>query len=259
MTISRFSVMTFTSSVAPSEDGGKAVQRVMGQATPTDVLLPSGALVLAYIDGGVAGDRVSAHDGGAALAEVRQAGFAMTQQVMRAARSAAGRAGLSVEGSILRSPPEALADARVAVIILANGARAVAEAALTAARKKDRIRLRDRVAQQLREIFGDVAIRHEVPLLGGSRTSHRVDWLVRLSDSRQLAIDVPVPDSSSIASTVLRQIDLRRGSISGLHQAIAFDEDDEWTATELSQLAMADVPLVSSRRMAEQLRTMIAG
>jgi hypothetical protein len=118
------------------EDGVKAVQRVMGQATPTDVLLPSGALVLAYIDGGVAGDRVSAHDGGAALAEVRQAGFAMTQQVMRAARSAAGRAGLSVEGSILRSPPEALADARVAVIILANGARAVAEAALTAARKK---------------------------------------------------------------------------------------------------------------------------
>lgn len=258
MTVSRWTLATYsTTHVAPPRDA-LGVRGAVGQPTLTDVLLPSGALVVAHVEGGVAGDRVSAHDGGAALAEVRQAGFVLTQHVLRAARSAAGRAGLSVEGSVLRSPPEALSDARVAVVVLANGARTVAEAALAAARKKDRLRLRDRVAQQLREIFGDVAIRQEAPLVGSSRAAHRVDWLVRLSDTRQLAIDVPVPDSSSIAATVLRQIDLRRGSIAGLRQAIAFDEDDEWTAAELSQLAMAEVPLVSARHMADQLRTMMA-
>ncbi|WP_424813594.1 hypothetical protein [Roseococcus sp. YIM B11640] len=234
----------------------RPVARVSGShlLVPTDVMLPNGATVLVFLDSGQAGARVTAMDGGAALAQVTDAGREVTPAVFAAARGAAKPFGLSLEGTILRSAPEALEDARTAILLLANGARAVADAALAAARKQDRQRFRDRVRAELTRIFADAMVRPHASFSGESQERHNFDWLVSISPDLQLAIDTPVPEHASIAAAVMRNLDVGKRHVRGLRQAIAYSEDDGWTASELAQLRLANVPIIPAPALEASLR-----
>lgn len=229
-----------------------------GVLVPTDVLLPNGATVLAIVQGGDAGDRITAHDGGAALHQVTDAGLPVGKAILAAARIAARQHGVTLEDGCVRTAPEDVADAWAAVVILANATRAVAEAALQAARKQQHDRFRDRVLSQLRRIFVDAPVHAHAPLKGFSEDALRFDWLVGLPGGRQLALDTPVPDSSSVAAVVLRQIDLARKRPEGVIQAIAYDDADAWPSTTIRQLQLARVPVVRAAEFAPTLLRLTA-
>lgn len=223
---------------------------------PTDVMLPSGVNVVAYVEGGQAGDRVTATDGGDALHEVIATGRVLTDHAMRAAARVARRHGLTLEGTVLRSHPEAVEDARAAAIWLANGARAVAEAALAASRKRERALFRDRVRADLLRIFDDSKLHQRAILAGASEDKHRFDWLVGMPGGGHLVLDVPVPDHSSIAAVIVRHLDLKELHRPDVRQAITYDDSDEWPTQQIAQLRLARVDLIPAQFLVEKLRAL---
>jgi hypothetical protein len=224
----------------------------------TDVLLPNGSQVIAVVEGGAAGERITVSDAGAALISVAEAGLALDGAANASMRRLATKLGLSLVGGILRSevvPPD---DAGYAVTLLANGAREIAKAAFDAGRRQERCRFRERVEQELGSIFGAAIVQKGARLSGYSEDTLRFDYLVTLSNHRRLVVDAPVPDGSSIASVVLRQADIKAAKIPDMHQVIVYDEADHWRSTSLAQLKLAQVPLVSARFLQAGLMAAVA-
>ena len=215
----------------------------------TDVILPNGSQVVIIIEGGASGERVTASDAGAALISVSEAGFSLDEGAYSSVKRFARSLGLSLSNGVLRSEPVSPDEAAYAVVTLANGVREVARLAFEAGHRQERKRFRERVEGELSRIFVAATVRKSARLRGASEDNLRFDYLVTLDPSRRLVVDAPVPDGSSIAAVVLRQSDLRAAHIMGLHQAIIYDEEDRWPSASLSQLRLAQVPLVSARRL----------
>ena len=223
----------------------------MGDAiiVPTDVLLPSNVTCIVVIEGGATGHEITASDAGAAMACVREAGLEVSAAVERAAARAAQPYGMVLEKGVLRSQPEAVAEARYLVLCMANTMSIVANAALSAARKQEKTRFRERVQKELNLIFAQDRVQKNAPLRGFSQDTHRFDFVVGFGEGRKLALDVPIPDPSSIAAVVLRQTDMRAAELQNVRQAIAYDKEDHWTSSGLAQLKLARVPLVTSEHL----------
>lgn len=225
---------------------------------PTDVTLPSGAVLVAVIEGGKAGDRITISDAGAVLTDMADTGARVTEAVRRAFRLAARRHGLESEHAQLRLGPVAIDDAAPAIALFANAARAVADAIAIAARKSSRERFRERVRAELGRIFDMRSVHPDGPLQGKSASTHRFDYVVTLDGGRQLAIDAPVPDQSSIAAVLLRQMDVRAADLPNVRQAIAYDDGDEWPTPSLAQLHLAGVSLVRAENLERGVRDVVA-
>lgn len=213
---------------------------------PTDVMLPSGALVTAVIEGGKAGDRITVSDAGAAIAEVSDAGLEVSDRVYSTARRIAARGSARFADGAIQIGPVPVAEAHGAVVLLANLTRDVAEMALKAARQQEHSRFRERVRAELNRIFTDAAVAARVTLEGASSERHQFDYLVGLSDGRRLALDVPLPDQSSVAAVTLRQLDLKATASPLIAQAIAYDDDDHWPTATLQLLRLAGVPVINA-------------
>jgi hypothetical protein len=234
--------------------------RRMGNAivVPTDVLLPSHVACMVVIEGGATGNEITASDAGASLACVLEAGLEINLLVTRAASRAAQQYGISLEKGVLRSQPEAISEARYLVMCMANAMHSVAVAALAAARRVEKTRFRVRVQQELNHIFSQQNIRRHSELRGFSQDSHHFDFVIGLPRGMKLALDVPIPESSSIAAVVLRQADIRAARIDGVKQAIAYDKADHWTTSGLAQLQLARVDLISSENLRVGLEAVAA-
>lgn len=219
----------------------------------TDVLLPNGSKVVVVVEGGATGTRVTVSDAGAALIALAEAGLALNEAAYASVKRVARSLGLALETGVLRSEPVPPEEVSYAVVVLANGAREVAQAAFEAGARQERRRFRERVEQELARIFGDAIVQKSARLRGASEDSLRFDYLVTMSPHRRLVVDAPVPDGSSIAAVVLRQTDMRAARVPGLHQAIVYDEGDHWRSTSLAQLQLAQVPLVNARSLEQGL------
>ena len=230
--------------------------RRLGDAilVPTDVLLPNGTNLVAVVEGGKAGDRITVTDAGAALSQVADAGLEVSDKVLTAAKSAAGKRGTVIEAGALRFGPVPLEEARLAVVMLANTARDVAEAALQMGRKHEQIRFRERVRMELARIFNNASVQAGATLIGASTDKHRFDYLVALPGGRRLALDVPLPDHNSVAAVTLRQLDLKAAELPGMRQAIAYDDRDRWPSSTLMQLRLANVPVVHAGALESGLK-----
>jgi hypothetical protein len=224
----------------------------------TDVLLPNGSQLIVLVEGGAAGDRITVSDAGAAMISVAEAGLALNSAAHASMRRLAIRLGLSLEGGVLRSEAISPDDVAYAMTVVANGARQIADAAFGAARRQERNRFRERVAQDLSVIFGPAIVQRGARLNGYSEDSLRFDYLVTINAGLRLVVDAPIPDGSSIASVVLRQADIKAAQILGLHQAIVYDEADHWQSTSLAQLKLAQVPLINARNLQTGLMAAIA-
>jgi hypothetical protein len=224
----------------------------------TDVLLPSGSQIVVLVEGGAFGDRVTASDTGAALISVAEAGLELDAAAYASMRRLAAKLGLSLEAGILRSEPVSPGEAAYAVVLLANGAREIARAAFDVGRRQGRLRFRERVEQELGKVFGSAIVQKSARLNGYSEDSLRFDYLVTLDNHCRLVVDAPIPDGSSIASVVLRQADIKAAQIPGMHQAIIYDEGDNWRSGSLAQLKLARVPLINARFLQDGLMAAIA-
>jgi hypothetical protein len=223
----------------------------------TDVILPSGSQVVVLVEGGVSGDRVTASDAGAALISVAEAGLELDAPAYSSIQRLAAKLGLSLEAGILRSEPVSPDEAAYAVVLLANGAREIAKAAFDVGRRQERRRFREKVEQELGKIFGPAIVQKSARLNGYSEDSLRFDYLVTLNNRCRLVVDAPIQDGSSIASVVLRQADIKAAQIPGMHQAIVYDEGDNWRSSSLAQLKLAQVPLINARFLQDGLMAAI--
>jgi len=221
----------------------------------TDVLLPSGTTFVAVIEGGKSGGRITVNDAGAALAQVSEIGLEITDRVITAARSTAGKFGLLFEQGILRSQPGEITDAVADLILFANAVRDVSVAAIHAAKIHDRSRFRERIRAALGRIFQSGSVQTGATLEGASSDHHRYDYLIHIEGEQRLVLDVPVPDHNSVAAVTLRQLDLKAMAKPDLHQAIAYDDADKWPSASLAQLRLAQVPVIRANDLERGLRS----
>jgi hypothetical protein len=220
----------------------------------TDVLLPNRRGIVAVVEGGRHGVEVTVSDGGLALGQLAEHGLEWTPQAIKAARRAAQQWELRLEEGVLRTQACPPSDISWAIAQLANGAREVAERALEAARKHRAARFRETVRLQLELIFAAGSITRNAVVHGASSSRHRFDYIVALGDHHRVALDAPVPEGSAISRAVLRHLDVHAAAVSGLRQAIIYDEADRWPSSLLAQLELAQVPLIRAATMQDRLR-----
>lgn len=233
---------------------------------PTDVLLPDNSTVVLEIEGGTDGRVAVVSDAGLAARFVSEHGLELTVEAAAAIRRVARSWGLALpprpEGRAparwvtLRSRPTVIGDLPAAVRQVANATREAAVAALTSARAA---RTRDVVAQvdaALLRLFDKAQIRHEAPLPGESDARHKFDWLIALHGGGDLALDLAMPQFSSLASAVVRHLDVRlKAEATGqrLRQVIAYDDSQRWQAEQLHQLHLPGVPVVQASAVQREL------
>lgn len=223
---------------------------------PTDVLLPNRTTCVVLVEGGNSGERVTLTDQGGALASVLDSGISITPSALRAAEREAKKLGFMLEGSALRSTPIELNDIGAGIRQAAFVMTSVAKVAFDHAKKHAGIRYRDRVRAQLEKIFGITHIHPDFQINGASNERLRFDYGISIQGTR-LLFDAPVPDVNSIASVVLRHRDMKSANDKAIRQVIAYDEQDQWPPTSLAQLRLADVPLIDSRYLEENLHRII--
>lgn len=240
-----------TTAVKPSTDWlaraaatrNAAVVHAHGVEIPTDVMFPSGAGITVVVSGGREGETVAVSDGGAAVRHVRDSGLYIAEPdlsaIVRAARAMRLDFGAGEIG--VRVAPD---DLGWAITRVANASRDIAQIAIRAVRRRQARNFKAVVRQQLARIFPTGIVTGRARIAGASAKPYRFDYSVRFGAGRQLTLDLPHPDPTTVSTTVLRNLDLRRRNPPDLVQMIVWDDREPWSAEALAQLRLAEVKVV---------------
>jgi hypothetical protein len=223
---------------------------------PTDVVLPSGAGITVILAGSRDGETIAVSDGGAAVQHVRQLGLYLAEADLPAIKRAAKvlRLDFGAGELALKVQPN---DVAWAISRVANGSRDIAEVAVRAVRRRQARNFKSIVRQQLSRLFPTAIITDRARIAGASARPYRFDYAVRLGGGRQLTLDLPHPDPTTVSTTVLRNLDVHRRNPPGLLQMIVWDDREVWPAESLSQLQLAEVALVRGSTLESALSELL--
>lgn len=210
-----------------------------GIRVPTHCLYPSNSAVPAVIS--QRGEFFRVDDDGAALDEIAQA--IHTEQALQSSmRGLVRRSGctLTRSGAIM-SPAVRQSELVAAIVLVANTSQEVAEHLLSVARppRKD---FRKAIEEILNQKFKDRWSRNE-RIAGASNKMHGFDYVVRISEGRQLALDFVVPDASSVNSAVVAHLDVKLKNVPNLEQRIVYDDSQSWNASDIELLKAGARPI----------------
>lgn len=200
---------------------------------PTTCAYPSNRTVLMYLSGGQ--ETVHVYDGGGALDELDGSGNHGMDSV-KLLKGFARRAGLTIDQrGWLGLEPVRYSDLSSAIPYLAKMSAEAASFAMRHRKFQPAGDLREDVDRLLVQKY-DKRVLKRCRLPGASNKQHAFDFMVELPNAR-LAIDAALPEPSSINAIVVRNMDLTRSRIDGLHQLIVYDDrEDSWNAEDLALL-----------------------
>lgn len=214
-------------------DGGTVV-------VPTQCLYPSNGVVNVYVDGRES--EFVVHDNGEAFDQLHAVGgyeaapYPLIAGIVR-------RRGLSVSDAksifVKDIKPDALA---AAIALVANASKEAAEHLIARMRPGARRPLTDEVEAILNLRF-PARWRREELYLGASTKPHRFDYVINLDDHRKILMDIVKPEASSINATVVAHLDVANAHPKGLLHRAVFDDQDKWSAENLSLLRVATTPV----------------
>jgi hypothetical protein len=200
----------------------------------THCMYPTNAFVSVVIRGGQ--DTFMVSDEGRAFHEIHSSGTsshtsdAQVRQLVKAQ-------GLIVERGSIRSPFVKREELPVAIALVANVSKEVADWFYTHHKIK---RLRDFkkiVKDFLQETFPK-KVKHGEIIIGNSNKAHRFDNVVVLPNGGRLIVDPALHEHASWSSRIVANLDVRQAQHPGLDQRIVFDDDEDWTPEELNLLTV---------------------
>jgi len=223
-----------------------------GVRVATHCLYPSNATVAVVV--AQRGDGLfRVDDDGQALDEVSQS-VLTSQQLPKLMSGIVRHRGceLTSRGEII-SPCVKEAELRAAVILVANASKAAAEHLVSSVRppRKDM----RRVIEDLLDLKFKDRWRRDGRIAGASNKEHGFDYIVRLANGRQLALDFVVPDASSVNSAVVAHLDVRQKKAADLEQRIVYDDTLPWRSEDIQLLKVGarPVPISSLKQSLERL------
>lgn len=151
--------------------------------------------------------------------------------------------GLTFYGGIVQAPAVPVGSVALAIILVANASKEMADhlfAAWRPKKEKNFKRLvRDLLTQELHVKPAQEAI------FGKTNKRHNFDNVFTLPSGKRAAVDAVVNDANSINSSVLANLDVRASdSPNKVAQAIIYDDSQPWKANDLGLLHIAHVPVV---------------
>jgi hypothetical protein len=222
---------------------------------PTQCLYPSNGAVVVVVEGGPS--RFGVHDNAGALDELSAAGGIVTTPLV-VMRPAVRRQGLELtKKGIILSPTVPAADLPAAIVLVANASKEAAHRLIDNMRPRPMRNFRAELEVLLKEQFGTVPLRRELPILGKSNKPHKFDYVVQLGGQRQLVLDAVSPDANSINAAVVAHLDLREAGMPHLVQRIVYDDHQRWPAADLNLLSVG-APAVPFSQAPEVLQRIAA-
>jgi SAM-dependent methyltransferase len=207
----------------PSEDEGRVL-------VPTHCLYPSNGVVSVVVEGGA--DRFRVHDDGAALDELESA-MGVVPYPLSIMRAATRRQGVEVtDAGVIFAPLTNFADLAATIILVANASKDAANRLIDSMKPRPRRNFRFELEKLLESEFGHMPLRRASSVIG-LRKPHKFDYVVHVSEQRQLLLDAVMPEASSINAAVVAHLDVRQAKLRNVVQRIVYDDEETWKAEDL--------------------------
>jgi hypothetical protein len=211
-------------------------------------MYPSNGLVTVAVRGGNYSVVVS--DDGGALSEVLSAGISnpFTDSQIK---NIVGSHGLSVDEGVIFSPPVPIDEAPIAILLVANAAKQVAEWHYEHANIRVARDFKKALADVLAGLFRENLV-HKVTI-PGMHKPHTFANVINLGSGVRLIVDPVEREQSSIHARVIANLDVRQAGDEMIRQRIIYDDHEEWSPDDLGLLGMAEVPVIAFSRSAEAI------
>lgn len=219
----------------------------------TQCLYPSNDSVTVRVEGGNASFVVS--DNGGAIEEASSSGVSVTE-ALRAIGRIASQQGLILSGTQIVSPVVSPEQLSAAIVLVANVSQEVAHWLLSHVRVRLPRNFKKALADLLERSFGEVELKHQIPIIGASNKAHKFEHVINLASGKRVLIDPVLNDASSINARVVANFDVKQANIDGLDQRIIYDDQDDWKSSDLSLLGMGAtiVPFSAAAKVIERLK-----
>jgi hypothetical protein len=149
-----------------------------------------------------------------------------------------GNQGLRIENGAIYCPAVTRAEVPVAIALVANTAKMVAEWGhdnVSPTMPRD---FKHNLAQLLQRHF-KTSLEADCHIHGASTRAYSFDHVVHLHGGRRLLIDPVLSDATSINAALAANLDVSRLGDPGIIQRIVYDDARPWQAADLSLLAIA--------------------
>lgn len=179
-------------------------------------------------------------DEGGAIEEIVSAGATLTNPD-RMVAPLLRPMGLRISKGVISAPACGPSDIAYSISVVANASRTVADWLFSHARIRPHSNFKEVVSNYLAATFAE-NVKQEV-IVGTSNKPHKFDNVIFLGD-RRVIVDAVVHDSSSINAKVVSNLDVKSAGLANVEQKIIYDDTDDWSAQDLSVLAISGASLV---------------
>ena len=213
-----------------------------GVCVTTHCMYPSNGLVQVFVRGGSSWAVVS--DDGGALSEVMSAGIPNIPAEGYINRYISSQ-GLTISEGVISSPRVPIEAAAMAVMLVANAAKEVAQWIYDNAKLKRVRDFRKILADFLEKKFEE-RCEHDATIAGEFK-EHRFANVITFRSGSRLIIDPVWNDASSINSRVVANLDVKAAKNPLIQQRIVYDDEDEWMPADLNLLSIGATVVPFSR------------
>lgn len=204
----------------------------------THCLYPTNSLVSVVVRGGVRENQKEffVTDDGGAIKEAASVGLSIGP-IRSGIISRLNMQGLRLDRGAILSPIVPIEGVGAAVTLVANASKEAADWCFDKFKYRRTRKFKELVAELLGHQFGD-NLKQEYEVVGYSNKRHRFEHAVVRGSSIAL-IDSATPDSASINSRVVANLDVRNLKNPNLDQFVIYDDQEIWDSSNLSLLSMA--------------------
>lgn len=213
-----------------------------GALVHTHCLMPSGSTVNVLVQPAIRGIVVS--DNGAAHKEAISHGVFLSDHE-RSVQSRLAAKGLTLKKSQIFSPEVGLDEAPLAVIVVANAAREIAEMLLDAPKPSRRTPVSSIISTILRTKYAAHVPGKELIIAGKSKKKYSFENVL-VYPAKKVLFDSVSNSPVSINARTLANVDIRKLNDYSVVQTIVFDDNENWTTEQLDILSFGATPIALS-------------
>jgi hypothetical protein len=243
-------VLDFVASTVNREMKELFVVEVRGDAVrvTTQCMYPSNGLVRVTIRGGA--DTIVATDEGETLGEVMSAGIVLRDPDRTLGTMVRGL-GLNIEKGVIHTPRMPLTSAPIAIIMVANTAKEVAQWLYDHHKIKRDRDFRKLLSDYLKKTFDDRVTAARI--VGASNKPHKFPNVISFANGHRLIIDPVANDPASINARVVANMDVASMKNPQIDQRIVYDDEESWSAADLNLLQVG-APAVAFSKSQEVIQ-----
>lgn len=222
---------------------------------PTLLNYDNGAAVQAYIEGG--SDRFVVSDG-AGAAKIFASSGGQVSAASKLIKTIASGFGLVVDSAgALAMNISSSEKLPYSISHIAEASFATDEALRRLLRRsRTKLSFKDMVGDQLQRAAGPRKVERRPHVLGASNKNHEFDFAIPLSGDRKIVVDAVVQDANSINSAVVAHLDVRHAHQERVSQLIVYDDEIDWSRSNLALLGVGAPPVPASR-LADRIHQMM--